>query len=117
MVGSRLSSAHKLLLVFVLTVFAPGSLLAVFGARALWQERRMAESELLDRLDHGGQVVVRVLSDELAKLQTLLEQPVRDERLLRSLGAKGSWAYVNRGMDGRWIVLPRDVIPYDPAPS
>jgi signal transduction histidine kinase len=117
MVGSRLSPAHKLLLVFVLTVFAPGSLLAVFGARALWQERRTAEGELRARLEHGAQAAVRTLSDELGKLQPLLEQPLRDERLLRGLGEHGSWAYVDREPDGRWRVLPRDLIPYDPGPA
>jgi hypothetical protein len=81
MAGSRLSPAHKLLFVFVITVFAPGSLLAVFGARALWKERRIAESELRARLDRGGQAVVRALSDELGKLHTLLDQPGHDEHL------------------------------------
>ena len=117
MVGSRLSPAHKLLLVFVLTVFAPGSRLAVVGARALWQERRTAEGELRARLEHGAQAAVRTLSDELGKLQPLLEQPLRDERLLRGLGEHGSWAYVDREPDGRWRVLPRDLIPYDPGPA
>jgi signal transduction histidine kinase len=116
MVGSRLSPAHKLLIVFVLTVFAPGALLAVFGARALWGERRIAENELRGRLDRGGQAAIRVLSDELAKLLALLDQPVRDDRLLRRLGANGSWVYVDRQPDGRWVVLPRDVLPYDLGP-
>jgi hypothetical protein len=48
MAGHRFSPARKLLSIFVLTIFAPGLLLAVFGARALWQERSVP------RTSHGG---------------------------------------------------------------
>jgi hypothetical protein len=112
MAGRRLSPAQKLLVIFILTIFAPGLLLAIFGARALWQERRMEESQLRDRLDHGGEAAARVLSDELAKLQAIVDDDDQAERTFRSLPADGSWAYVER-RDGRLHVYPPNVLPYE----
>ena len=47
----RLRSGSNLLAVFGLTILLPGVLLAVFGARALFQERRLANQQIRERLD------------------------------------------------------------------
>ena len=112
MAVNRLSPAQRLLIVFILTIFAPGMLLAIFGARALWQERRLAESQLRDRLDHGAEAAIRVLSDELGKLQALLDDDASTVRIVRSLPEDGSWAYVEHLDDGR-RVYPANVLPYE----
>ena len=51
MVAKGLSPGQRLLVIFVLTILVPALLLAVFGARALWQERHQAEQQLRGRLD------------------------------------------------------------------
>jgi len=115
MAGYRFSPAQKLLVVFILTIFAPGLLLAIFGARALWQERGVAESQLRERLDRGADVTTRVLSDELTNLQSMFAEDVQADRMFRSLPKDGSWAYVER-RDGRLQVYPQDVLPYELSP-
>ena len=108
--GKRVSPAQKLLVVFVLTIFAPGLLLAVFGARALWQERRMADRQLRDRLDHGAEVTIRTLADEVARLQSMVDEGLLPEKTFRGLPPDGSWAYVERH-DARLQVYPPNILP------
>src|SRR5215813_12667681 len=91
----RVSSAQKLLAIFILTIFVPGLLLAVIGARALWQERRLADRQLRDRLDHAADAVVERFTEEFTKVDSLLEDP-DPEKVVRSLPADRSWAYVAR---------------------
>jgi signal transduction histidine kinase len=114
MLGKPLPPAQKLLVVFALTIFVPGLLLAVFGARALWQERRGAEQRLQDRLDHGAEIAGRTLANELSRLQSIVDGAglgLPFENAFRDLPADG-WAYVERR--GSMIqVYPPNALPYE----
>src|SRR5207247_512200 len=112
MAGKRLSPAQKLLAVFVFTIFAPGLLLAVFGARALWQEKRTADRQLRDRLDRGAEVTVRALGEEVGKLQSMLDEGLPPDKTFRGLSPDGSWAYVER-REGKLQVYPPNILPYE----
>src|SRR5262245_9047503 len=108
----RLSPAQKLLSVFLLTIFAPGLLLAVFGARALWQEQRMADRQLRDWLDRGADVAIRALANDVAKLQSSLDAGLAAEKTFGNLPKDGSWVFVER-RDPAFEVFPPNVLPYE----
>jgi signal transduction histidine kinase len=90
----------------------PGLLLAVFGARALWQEKRGAEGELGKRLERATDVASRALEDEVTKLQSLLDEGLPPENTFRALPADGSWAFAERDDNGVRI-YPPNVLPYE----
>jgi signal transduction histidine kinase len=117
MARNPLSPAQRLLAVFVFTIFAPGLLLAIFGGRALWQERRLADQQLRDRLDHGTDLAVRTLADEITRLQSIVDagSPAA-ESSFRALPQNGSWAYVER-RDSALHVYPTNILPYELAES
>lgn len=112
MAGKRLSQAQKLLVVFVLTIFGPGLLLALFGARALWQEKRKAEEQLRDRLDRGTEATIRALANEFSKLQSMVDEDLQPGKTFRSFPADGSWAYVE-SHDAGPQVYPANILPYE----
>src|SRR4030095_10972702 len=112
MAGKRLSPSQNLLAVFVLTIFAPGLLLAVFGTRALWQEKRTAEGQLRDRLGGGREATIRALAFEVAKLQSIVEEGLPPEKTFRGFPADSSWAYVERH-DAGLQVYHANLLPYE----
>jgi signal transduction histidine kinase len=79
----RESIRHRIggefLVVFVLTILLPGVLLAVFGVRALLQERRAATEQLREHLDVAADTAVRDLIREVDGWQTELEQLTRGD--------------------------------------
>src|SRR3954462_4084700 len=115
MAANRLFPAPRLLVVFVATIFVPGLLLAAFGVRALWQERRVAEGELRDRLERGNEAAIRVLADDLAKLQAVVDERSVDDRLFRAFPTDGSWVYVD-DQGGHRLAYPTGALPYDLGP-
>jgi hypothetical protein len=95
---------------FILTILVPGFLLAIFGVRALLQERRLAEQQLHNRLEHSAELTTRALADQFSKLQRLVDDGLKYERALDS--PVGSWAYVES--DGSNLrVLQENVLPYE----
>ena len=74
----RLRSGRDLLVVFALTILLPGMLLAVFGARALFQERRLANQQIRERLDRAAELAVQDVQRELREWQTALEKIGQD---------------------------------------
>jgi hypothetical protein len=95
--ATRVSSAQKLLAIFILTIFIPRLLLAAIGAGALWQERRLADRQLRDRLDHAADATVERFTNEIAKVDALLERAPDPEKAFRDLPADESWA-ISRDM-------------------
>jgi signal transduction histidine kinase len=114
--ATRVSSAQKLLAIFILTIFIPGLLLAVVGARALWQERRLADRQLRDRLDHAADTAVERFTEEVGKVDSLLEESPDPEKVVRNLPADGSWAYIAR-RDATLSVFPHNILPYELNPT
>ena len=49
----RLHTGRGLIALFTVTMFLPGILLAVFGVRALYQERRLADQQIRERLERA----------------------------------------------------------------
>jgi hypothetical protein len=91
MAAKRLSPGQKLLVTFILTIFAPGLLLALFGARALWQERQLADQQLRDRLDRDADVAMRSLADDFAQRQSTVDGDLPPDKAFRDLPEDGSW--------------------------
>ena len=70
--------SRGLLVLFVLTLLLPGTALAVFGARALIQERQLADQEIRQRLESVADNVFREVERELKEWHFSLEQLSRD---------------------------------------
>jgi signal transduction histidine kinase len=112
MLRNHLSPGQRLLVVYALTIFGPGLLLAIFGARALWQEKQSAGRQLQSQLDHGADVTVRALADQLSKFQSMVDQGLPPERAFRELPPDGSWAFVE-GESPNIVVYPLNILPYE----
>jgi hypothetical protein len=52
---SRVPPGYRLFIVFALTIFAPGLLLAAFGARSLWHERQSMNQRLTPEHRHTSE--------------------------------------------------------------
>jgi len=61
----------------------PGILLAFLGARALYQERRLADQQVRERLERTADRTLRELEQELARWQLAVDQASQDPRLER----------------------------------
>ncbi len=108
---SPLAPGRRLLIVFVLTIFAPGLLLAFFGARSLWDERRRIDEELKTRLEYSAQIAARSLSEQFSRLQSRLDrQAWRGDHL--DWPEDGSWVFVVRE-DDRTRIYPSNVLPFE----
>src|SRR5262245_33161560 len=112
MLRNRLSPGQRLLVVYALTIFGPGLLLAIFGARALWQEKQSAGRQLQSQLDHGADVAIRALADQLTKFQSMVDQGLPPETAFRELPPDGSWAFV-KGESPNIAVYPFNILPYE----
>ena len=112
MPAKRFLQGQSLLVAFILTILAPGLLLAVFGGRALWQERQTADRQLRDRLDRGAEVAIEMLAEEFDGLQALVDGGLPPETAFRDLPPDGFWAYVE---DDSSIVqvYPPGILPYE----
>ena len=106
MLAARYTPGQRLLGVFVLAILVPGLVLAAFGARALWQERGLAQRRLQDRLIYAADSAARALAGELDRLRSAASQPPPD------WPKDGSWAQI-MGHD----VFPQGVLPYELAPA
>ena len=119
MMSGRQTSSHRLLIVFVVTIFVPGLLLAVFGVRSLWQERQQAAARLQERLDYSAQLAATSLGEQLARLQRVVDQQAWSSASGPGWPADGSWAFVVR--DDGVRVYPAGVLPFElrerPGPS
>jgi signal transduction histidine kinase len=115
MFGKRWSPGERLLAVFVLTILGPGLLLAIFGVRALLQERNLAERQLQARLDHGAEATIRALADQFLRFRSLVDQDFAPEKAFADLPQDGTWAWVSG--EGRDVVVyPPDILPYALVP-
>lgn len=119
-----LRSGRGLVVLFCATILLPGVLLAVFGVRALMQERRFATQQLLDRLDLAAANAGRDLDRAITQWQTLLDQWRRGEQLKMedqparvrdSLADAGAAAIVFR-RNGQIGIWPRQQPLYDLSP-
>ncbi len=114
----RLRPGLGLLLVFVLTILLPGVLLAVFGLRTLWQERRLAEQQIREQLERLAELAGRDLERELARWQRLVEglrPEVLPEEVRRVAAELGAGAVVHLEKQ-RLTVLPQGQIPHELGP-
>src|SRR5262245_57316808 len=116
MLRNRLSPGQRLLVVYALTIFGPGLLLAIFGARALWEEKQSAGRKLQSQLDHAADVTIRALADQLGKFQSMVDQRLPPERAFRELPPDGSWAFVE-GESPNIQVYPLNILPYELGPT
>jgi signal transduction histidine kinase len=112
MITKPLSPGQRLLCIFVVTIFVPGVLLAVFGANALWQQRRLAAQQLQTDLEDAADLASRILGDELNRLQALLTGRLPAETIFQGFPADESWALVSGQADGLNVYPPRS-LPYE----
>jgi signal transduction histidine kinase len=122
----RLPTGRGLVWLFSVTMALPGVLLAFLGARALYQERRLAEQQARERLERATDRTVRELEQELARWQLALEQARRDPRLDRlplppgagvdSDEGRGAAVFVAREGDSLRAVPPGELL-YAPEPA
>jgi signal transduction histidine kinase len=113
MLRGRLSPAYRLLILFSLTIFAPGLFLAFFGAQGLWRERDAAENQLLKRLEYSADRASQSLEEQLRRLQTQVEGDAwTPGPTLLDRPADGSWAFAVRDGDGARIYPPQ-VLPFE----
>ncbi len=105
---------RRLPILFVVGILLPGIALTVFSARALVQERRLAEQQLRDRMHGIASLVVRELDQELRQQQAAVEELARSGSLAEAETASlttESWpAVVRRAVDApaAAVVLFRD---------
>ena len=116
MVAKGLSPGQRLLFIFIATIFVPGLLLAIFGARALWQERQLAEQQLQTKLGDAADLTARALADQLDRLLALIAGGLPPETAFHDFPADGSWAFIERQGDGL-RVYPRQALPYELSPA
>jgi signal transduction histidine kinase len=67
-------SGRWLVGLFTVTMALPGILLALLGARALYQERQMADQQVRERLERAADRTLRELEKELVGWQLALDQ-------------------------------------------
>ena len=115
----RLQATHRLLLVFVGTILAPGLLLSFFGLRAVVQEMRAGDREIWERLAAAAEDAARLVEAELSEWQQAVEQldtrapnaalwPAR----LRTATLEPGGAVVLLEERGRVQAFPRGQLPY-----
>jgi signal transduction histidine kinase len=112
MVAKGLSPGQRLLFIFIATIFAPGLLLAVFGVRALWQEKQVATQQLQAKLKDAGEVATQALADQLDRLENLATSGLPPATAFQGLPSDGSWVFVDRRE-----FYPAEVFPYSLAPT
>lgn len=112
MLVKRLSPGQRLLFIFIGTIVVPGLLLAVFGLRALWQERQQAEQHLQARLNDAADATVSALADRLERLQASMTGGLPPEKAFQNLPHDASWAFIERQGDALRI-YPTRIIPYE----
>jgi len=122
---AHLPRDRGLLVVFLATIVFPSILLAVFGLRALRQERWLVDQQIRQRLERATEAAAQSLEQELSEWQKELEQvgqpPVREspmlpERIGRAVGEPGAAALVV--YDGReWRASPPGQLLYAAAPK
>jgi len=69
-----LRPGHRLPAIFVVGILLPGVVLAVFSARALVQERRLADQQIRERLERVAALTIRELGQELGQWQGSVEE-------------------------------------------
>ena len=88
-------SGRRLVVVFALTMGLPGLWLALFGLRALLQERQIGEQQLRERLERAAEAAERAVDAQLQEWEEAVEQATgRDlppARLRPVLEAGGVW--------------------------
>ena len=122
---AHLPRDRGLLVVFLATIVFPSILLAVFGLRALRQERWLVDQQIRQRLERATEAAAQSLDQELSEWEKELEQvgqpPVREspmlpERIGRAVGEPGAAALVV--YDGReWRASPPGQLLYAAAPK
>jgi len=122
---AHLPRDRGLLVVFLATIVFPSILLAVFGLRALRQERWLVDQQIRQRLERATEAAAQSLEQELSEWEKELEQvgqpPVREspmlpERIGRAVGEPGAAALVV--YDGReWRASPPGQLLYAAAPK
>lgn len=70
----RLHTGAGLIALFAVTMFLPGILLAVLGARAFYQERRLAGQQIRERLERAADLAFRELELELSLWQQAVDR-------------------------------------------
>ncbi|MBI4472554.1 MAG: hypothetical protein HY646_07785, partial [Acidobacteria bacterium] len=70
-------ATHRLLLIFAITILAPGLILGSFGLRALMQERRLADQQIREKLAALAESTGRRLELELRDWQQAVDQLAR----------------------------------------
>lgn len=75
---------YRLPALFVVGILLPGIALAVFSARALIQERQLADQEIRERLGTVAEVAIRELDDELRQWQRAVEELAGSGTLVES---------------------------------
>jgi signal transduction histidine kinase len=116
----RLPTGRGLVGLFSVTMALPGLLLAFLGGRALYQERRLAEQQVRERLERAADRTVRELELELARWQLVLDQARQDPRLERlplppgaggdSLDVPGAAVFVTREGDSVRALPPGQLL-------
>jgi signal transduction histidine kinase/tetratricopeptide (TPR) repeat protein len=111
--------------VFLATIVFPSILLAVFGLRALRQERWLVDQQIRQRLERATEAAAQSLEQELSEWEKELEQvgqppagesPMLPERIGRAVGEPGAAALVV--YDGReWRASPPGQLLYAAAPK
>ncbi len=86
--------------------------MAVFGARALWEEKRTGERQLRDQLDRDADVLIHGFADRLERLQSIVNDDLQPEKSLRGFPNDASWVYVERRSD-KLQVYPPNSLPYE----
>ena len=122
---AHLPRDRGLLVVFLATIVFPSILLAVFGLRALRQERWLVDQQIRQRLERATEAAAQSLEQELSEWQKELEQvgqpparesPMLPERIGRAVGEPGAAALVV--YDGReWRASPPGQLLYAAAPK
>jgi len=122
---AHLPRDRGLLVVFLATIVFPSILLAVFGLRALRQERWLVDQQIRQRLERATEAAAQSLEQELSEWEKELEQvgqpparesPMLPERIGRALGEPGAAALVV--YDGReWRASPPGQLLYAAAPK
>jgi len=69
-----LRPGHRLPALFVVGILLPGIVLAVFSARALVQERQLANQQIRARLERVAALTIRELEQELGQWQRSVEE-------------------------------------------
>ena len=102
MLAGHITPGQRLVGVFVFAVLVPGVVLSGFAARALWQERDLAQRQLRDRLDYAADAVARALEAELDRISAAATSAPQ------GWPRDGSWALADG--DG---IHPQGVLPYE----